>query len=143
MGHMGAREAIDRLAVAVERVVDVEHHPPGDWLESWGWWCIFGCNVILHHLPQEELPRPMAIFSNKANEIAERLDNWSLRERAFSMELARRDLTGDDPWILDMEDIRSLVGTMGRFPTFRDRGYRILKSARLLIPEGGPRCAGA
>ncbi|MGA1266196.1 MAG: hypothetical protein ACO32J_03325 [Phycisphaerales bacterium] len=143
MGHMAAREAIERLSVAVERVVDVEHHPPGDWLESWGWWCIFGCNVILHHLPEEELPRPMAIFSNKANEIAERLDNWSLRERAFSMELARRDLAGDDPWILDMEDIRSLVGTMGRFTTFRDRGYRILKSARLLIPEGGPRCAGA
>jgi hypothetical protein len=78
----------------------------------------------------------MAICTNKAFEIAERLDNWSIRERAFTMERFRRERvteeTGFEPdWLLDAEDVRLLAGTMGRFPSFRDTGWRILESARI------------
>jgi hypothetical protein len=140
LGHVPPMEALESLQVALDRVVDVQAQTPGDWLESWGWWCIFGCNVVLRHLGEDERSRPMAIFTNKAIEIADRLDNWSLRERAFSMDLFRHDQEPDSPWSLDEEEIRGVIGTMGRFPAFRDRGYRILRQARLVLLEGGPRC---
>jgi hypothetical protein len=139
LDRISAQESIDRLQVALDRVVDVGNHPPGDWLESWGWWCIFGCNATLRHAEGPARERAMAIFTNKAMEIADRLDNWSLRERAFSMEVARREQCDEAPWVLDQEEVRQLVGTMGRFPAFRDRGYRILRDARLLLGEGGTR----
>jgi hypothetical protein len=139
LGHVSPHEAIDRLQVALDRVVDVERHPPGDWLESWGWWCIFGCNTVLRHDEARPVERMMAIFTNKAMEIADRLDNWSLRERAFSMEVARREHGDGSTWVLDQDEVRQLVGTMGRFPAFRDRGFRILRSARLMLGEGGSR----
>jgi len=139
LGRLAGAEAVERLQVALDRVVDVSSHPPGDWLESWGWWCIFGCNATLRHIEGPTRERSMAIFTNKAMEIADRLDNWSLRERAFSMEVTRRDQCEETPWVLDQEEVRQLVGTMGRFPAFRDRGYRILRSARLLLGEGGTR----
>ncbi|MFM7809210.1 MAG: hypothetical protein ACKPEA_14980, partial [Planctomycetota bacterium] len=140
LGRLSAGDAIDRLHVALDRVIDVQAHHPGDGLESWGWWCIFGGNVVSRHLQGDEVSRPMAIFSNKALEIADRLDNWSLRERAFTMDLFRHDREPDMPWTLDEEEIRGVIGTMGRFPAFRDRGYRILREARLMLVEGGPRC---
>jgi hypothetical protein len=41
--------------------------------------------------------------------------------------------TGFDPeWVLDAEDIRTIAGTMGRFPSFRDTGWRILSQARIV-----------
>ena len=72
-------------------------------------------------------------------EIADRLGNWSLRERAFSLEHDRRTRlersTGFDPeWVLDEEDVRTIAGTMGRFPSFRDTCWRILSQARILEP---------
>ncbi|MFM7809446.1 MAG: hypothetical protein ACKPEA_16190, partial [Planctomycetota bacterium] len=143
IGHLSGAEAIDRLQVALDRVIDVARHQPGDWLESWGWWCIFGCNATLRHAEPEQVARLMAIFTNKAMEIADRLDNWSLRERAFAMEVSRRATEPDEPWVLDHEEVRQLVGTMGRFPAFRDTGYRILRDARLLLSEGGSRWLGA
>jgi hypothetical protein len=81
--------------------------------------------------------RAMAIFTNKAIEIADRLGNWSLRERAFSLEQMRRERleksTGfEAEWILDEEDVRTIAGTMGRFPSFRETGWRILADARIV-----------
>ena len=143
IGHLSGAEAIDRLQVALDRVIDVERHPPGDWLESWGWWCIFGCNATLRHADASQTARLMAIFTNKAMEIADRLDNWSLRERAFAMEVSRRAAEPEEPWVLDHEEVKQLVGTMGRFPAFRDTGYRILRDARLMLSEGGSRWLGA
>ena len=32
---------------------------------------------------------------------------------------------------VETEDVRLLAGTMGRFPSFRDTGWRILESARI------------
>jgi hypothetical protein len=137
IGHLPGIEAVERLQVALDRVIDVASHPRGDWLESWGWWCIYGCNATLRHMPAEHVSMSMAIFTNKAVEIADRLDNWSLRERAFSLEQARRDRlqksTGfDAEWVLDEDEVRTITGTMGRFPSFRETGWKILTEARIV-----------
>ncbi|NCF40944.1 MAG: hypothetical protein GWP75_12595 [Planctomycetia bacterium] len=131
------KEAIDRILAGIERVVDPESASlSGDLLESWGWWSIFGCNIALRHLDQATMHRPMAILTNKATEIANVLGNWALRERAFTLENFRRqriaDLTGMQPdWFLDEEEIRTISGTMGRFPGFREVGWRILDAAHI------------
>lgn len=117
---------------------DIAEARPGDWLESWGWWCIFACNVILRSISDEqELQHLMAIFTNKADEIAEALDSWTIRERVFTMEHTRWEravgCTGFQiPHTVDKEDIRVITGTMARFPAFRETGWHILRSARLV-----------
>jgi hypothetical protein len=137
MGVVEPREAIDRILAGIERVIDpATASLPGDLLESWGWWSIFGCNIALRHLDQATMHRPMAILTNKATEIANVLGNWALRERAFTLENFRRqriaDLTGMQPdWFLDEEEIRTISGTMGRFPGFREVGWRILDAAHI------------
>jgi tetratricopeptide (TPR) repeat protein len=138
-----AGEALEELAGGLDAVIDPEQCPPGDWLESFGWWCIFGCNIALRHLDDErQLQHYMAIFTNKADEIADRMNNWSLRERVFTMQYAshRRflDWTGRMLSLtLDNDDVRALVGTMGRFPTFRDTGWKLLQTARVVRDDGG------
>lgn len=129
-------ETAGEVVAKLGEVTDPDSFPAGDALESYGWWAIVGCNVALRHLGGHDLHRTMAICTNKAFEIAERLDNWSIRERAFTMERFRRErvteATGFEPdWLLDAEDVRLLAGTMGRFPTFRDTGWRILEIARI------------
>lgn len=130
-------EAVKQLAAGLDEVIDPDAMPVGDQLESWGWWAIFGANVSLRHLEGDLKHRQMAVFTNKAIEIGERLGNWAMRERAFTLEHFRRqqaDLTGveEDPWPLDEEDIRVITGTMGRFPAFREVGWEILRNARVL-----------
>jgi hypothetical protein len=137
---LGERDPADAVATIVEALGNAEDPataPPGDWLESWGWWAIFGCNVALRHLEDPAFHRAMAIFTNKAVEIADRLGNWSLRERAFTLDHVRRlrlaRTSGfDAEWVLDEEDVRTIAGTMGRFPSFRDVGWRILSEAKLV-----------
>lgn len=137
LGTMDPQSAVDALAQGLEQVVEVASYPPGDWLESYGWWSVFGCNIALRGSSGPELQRAMAVFSNKASEIAERLENWAMRERAFTFEHLRRqrqfDAVGSaDRWLLDDEDIRIVTGTMGRFPAFRETGWRILEGAQAL-----------
>ena len=137
-GRRDPEQALSKLAHGLEAVIDPEAYPPGDWLESYGWWCIFGCNVVLRSLRDErEIQRHMAVFTNKADEIAERMNNWSLRERVFTMQYLSHerfvDWTGRMVALcLDDDDVRDLVGAMGRFPAFRETGWRLLKSARVL-----------
>jgi hypothetical protein len=137
LGRLEPSTAIQHITRELEQVVDpCDGSLSGDILESWGWWSIFGCNIALRHLDQTEVHRPMAILTNKAGEIADALGNWSLRERAFTLENYRRqriaDLTGLEPdWFLDEEEIRTISGTMGRFPGFRDVGWRILDAAHI------------
>lgn len=119
-------------------LVEIDPSGSGDWLESYGWWCIFGCNVALRAVGDpKELQRWMALFTNKADEIAERLDNWSLRERVLAMDFARRERLNDwtgvgEEYTLDADDVRLISGAMGRFPSFQQIGWRILESAKVL-----------
>ena len=137
LGVMDPLRAAEALSAGLDQVVDVVNYPPGDWLESYGWWAIFGCNVVLRGLSGPEMHRHMAVFSNKTAEIAERMENWSMRERAFTFEHLRRQRMNESlgyatDWLLDDDDIRTVTGTMGRFPSFRETGWRILESARSL-----------
>jgi hypothetical protein len=79
----------------------------------------------------------VAIFTNKGYEIAEKLDNWALREKLFTLEFLQRqrlnDLVGSPlEWTIDGEEVRTIVGAMGRVPTFRQTGWDILNSARVV-----------
>ena len=137
LGVMDPLRAAEALSAGLDQVIDVVNYPPGDWLESYGWWAIFGCNVVLRGLSGPEMHRHMAVFSNKTAEIAERMENWSMRERAFTFEHLRRQRMNESlgyatEWLLDDDDIRTVTGTMGRFPSFRETGWRILESARSL-----------
>jgi hypothetical protein len=134
-------EVLDQFADPLDQLVDPNDFPAGDWLESYAWWCIFGCNVALRHLDDpRELQHRMAIFTNKADEIAECMRNWAIRERVFTMEYARRqrfvDWTGvEADWAIDSDDVRVITGTMGRFPAFRGTAWRILRTAKVV--KGG------
>jgi len=138
LGRTSASDAADRLWKGLDAVVDPSTHPRGDWLESWGWWAVFGLNIVTNHLQGDQRDRLAAVFSTKAHEIADRLENWAIRERAFTLEHDWRlnprgtDVSGNRQWILDRDDIRSLLGTMGRFSWFRHTGWRILESARVV-----------
>ena len=129
-----AGDAVERILGGLDAIVDPASVPSGEWLESWGWWCVFGANICLEHLAEDRADQPLAILTNKAHEIASRLDNWALRERAFTLEHACERMSPSRSMALgtslvDSEDIGLLVGTMGRFPTFRATGWRILESA--------------
>ncbi|NOG53032.1 MAG: hypothetical protein HND57_01650 [Planctomycetes bacterium] len=137
LSEVSADDALHMIIEQLEAVTDPEDWPAGEVLESYGWSCVFGCNIALRHLPEESQQRPMAILTNKAYEISDRLENWSLRERALVMESFRRqrlaDWTGvNEEWMLDEQEVRIVTGTMARFPSFRRTGWRILNSARLV-----------
>lgn len=104
--------------------------------ESLGWCCLIASRVVLQFNERiANSDRVLAILTNKADEVAERLGHWALRERLFTVEHLHRVLaarSGEAPpaWNLDDDDVRTLMGTMGRFPHFRRLGWRILRAVR-------------
>jgi len=138
LNEMTPLDAVKKLADGLDAVVDPSAHPRGDGLESWGWWAVFGLNISVRELSGDERDHYAAIFSTKAHEIADRLSNWAIRERVFSLEHDWRGNRVENEAgpmasvVMDREDLRTLVGTMGRFPWFRRTGWRILASARLV-----------
>ncbi len=141
---LGTRQAFDALleiSSRLDEVRDLSGGLAGPRLESYGWWCIFGCNIALRHLTDErQLHQFMAVLTNKADEIANIADNWSMRERVFSMQYTRWERaagsTGFEiPCVIDHDDVRVITGTMARFPTFRRTGWRILQTAQII--DGG------
>ncbi len=132
--------ALEEIGTMLSDVVDTDDHPRGDWLESYGWWSIFGCNIALRHIDDErDLQRFMALFTNKADEIAQRLDHWAMRERVFTLQYAGHQRfigwTGREaPYTIDNEDVPLITGTMGRFPQFRPVGWQMLHTACVVQP---------
>jgi hypothetical protein len=138
LGQIDVREALARIVDIINTVIDPSKFDKGDWLESYGWWCIVGCNLTLRHITDErDTQRYMAMFTNKADEIADRLNHWSMRERVFSMQFEGRQRlvgwTGQEiPIVIDNEDVRLITGTMGRFPQFRKTGWSILNYGNII-----------
>lgn len=138
-GTTTAKSAVSDVLKELERATDLDTVPAGDWLESYGWWSIFGCHIAIRGVADAaELDRLMAIFTNKAYEIAERLQNWTLRERVFTFDHLWRTQHSEgralqSGVLLDREDVQILAGTMGRFPGFRAVGWEMLRQTR---PEG-------
>lgn len=133
LGTRDAQSAIDELWKGLSPVLEPEEWPVGNWLESYGWWCVFGCRVAVRHLSEVEMQQPMAQFTIKGYEIADRLNDWALRERIFTLEhMGRMALAGCTgtrlPWPLDNEEKQLVIGTMGRFPGFFRTGRMILNA---------------
>jgi hypothetical protein len=136
--ELGARSAAE---VIEELLAGAQREGPGaalagDRLESCGWWCVFGCNVAMRHLSGKALQQALHSFTTRGAAIAERLGNWALRERLCSLEFARRELAHElvgTPleWTIHEKEVSVIVGAMGRFPSFRSTGWRILNSATL------------
>jgi hypothetical protein len=139
LDQRSASDAIRAFSDAVETIDPGAEGLAGDRLESWGWWCIFGCNTSLRHLDGSELQRAVKRFSHVGYAIARRLDNWAMRERLYTLEFEQRrrlEMLAGVPidWTLRTEGIREIVGTMGRFPRFRETGWRILRAATVAEP---------
>jgi hypothetical protein len=141
LGRLDPRQATAAVIDSMSQVIDLDNQSTGDLLESYGWWCIFGCNIAMRHISDErELHRLIALFTNKADEIADRLDNWAMRERVFSIQFdGHRRFVGwtgrDTPLTIDSDDIRMITGTMGRFPQFRETGWSLLESASVITED--------
>jgi len=137
-GEDRAGEAVETIVDGLENAVDLDRLGPEETIEAHGWWCVFGCNLALRGMAGERQERCLAILTNKAFEIADRIEHWSIRERAFTFEHFRRqriDETAEpaaEEWVLDEEDLGHVLGTMGRFPAFRPVGWRILESSGLV-----------
>jgi len=136
LGRKSAHEALAVIDGEIDADLVKQTSLFGDQLESCGWWCIFGCNIAIRHLKGRDQQQRMATLINRGNEIANRLNNWSMHERLFTMEFAQRqqldDLAGFSvDWAIDEDVIKLLVGTMGRFPSFRSTGWKILKSTTI------------
>lgn len=131
-GCRAPEEALREFEAGLDGIVDPAA-VRGDLLESWGWWCVSGLSLALRHLSGDDRQRAAAIFSNKAFELAEATGSWPLRERAFCLGhlLSQVEAPGaraaDVAPTLDEEDLRVLVGTMGRFPRFRPTGWAIME----------------
>lgn len=137
LGTRSAESAVEELVDGLGTVIDASDGLVGDRLESYGWWCVFGCEVALRHMGGRDLAQAVAIFTNKGYEIADRLDNWAMRERLFTLEYVHRHRAAeegdpDSDWSIDQEEVKVIVGTMGRFPMFRSTGWRILQTATVV-----------
>ncbi|HMN95072.1 MAG TPA: hypothetical protein PKC43_13985 [Phycisphaerales bacterium] len=148
LGQESPVRAVEVILGRLDDVVDPGALDPQWLLEAYGWWCIFGANIVLRHVSDEDrAERLLGVLTNKADEIASLIGNWALRERVWTLELRRRELLADrredgtipgsEPWVLDIDDVRSLAGTMARFPVFRETGWQVLRKARLV--KGGER----
>ncbi|HMN95109.1 MAG TPA: hypothetical protein PKC43_01970 [Phycisphaerales bacterium] len=135
LGEMGAQEFVDSVVALLDDSPDVTTLDSIA-AESLGWCCVFASRTIVAEPERIDSPdRALAILTNKVDEIAERLGHWALRERLFTIEhlhrvQSLRDRGESPPWNLDDQDVRVLMGTMGRFPKFRRVGWRILREVR-------------
>ena len=137
LGRRDAARTIREMLESTSAALEAEDQPVGDWLESWGWWCIFGSNMALRHLRGAEAQQTTKRFLALGLEAAERLDNWAMRERVFTLQLAlHQTLVGttgfDIPFVMPGSQRRSVFGAIGRIPRFRDDGWQILETAQFV-----------
>lgn len=136
----GRRSAVEAVTAVMSKLDEADDVPAGDLLESYGWWCLFGANIAFRHLEGREQQRAIAVFTNKGLEIANRLNNWVIRERVLNMEYrvyqALRDKANADlDFVIDEEDLRLITGAVGQFPLFRRLGWQIIKTAKVVESE--------
>jgi len=133
LGEVTPESAIGDLLAGLD--ADTESQAvPDACLEAIGWSCIVGSQLVLRFVEDPSLAdRQLAIFTNKADDIARRTGNWALRERIWMLEYRKAEKGAPldfSATVLDPEDLRDLTGTMGRFPAFREVGWSLLRGAR-------------
>ncbi|MCA9294061.1 MAG: hypothetical protein KDA20_09635 [Phycisphaerales bacterium] len=137
LGKRNAANTIHEMLESTTAALGAEQPPVGDWLESWGWWSIFGSNMALRHLKGAEAQQVTKRFLNHGLVVAEQLDHWAMRERIFTLQLALHETlvgsTGFEiPFVLPGSQRRSVFGTIGRIPRFREQGWQILETAQFV-----------
>ena len=137
LGRRSANEAVETLRDGLPASLEPEVCPPGDWLESYGWWCVFGTELAIRHLSLGEMQRAVAVFTSKLSEIADKMNNWAFREFSLTMKYTAHkkleEQTGAEfPEFIDAEELRRIFGTMGRFPRFRPLGWEILQNVKVV-----------
>ncbi len=137
LGFRPAEQAIEAFLDGARNARTEDELIVGDWLESYGWWCIFGSNLALRHLSGADLQRSVREFTDNALRIADRLDNWAMRERVFTLQFALHRVLAESSgleldYTIDAEDQGLITATMGRFPTFRAVGWQILETAKVV-----------
>ena len=130
------RETVDEVLRTVATVTDPASWPRGVALEDFGWWCVRGARIALCYLSDSERDRDLKMLLDRGLGIADRLDNWLLRERLFSIWQAycesRRRSDGGVELEFDRRQLRLITGTIARFPAFRQVGLKMLRDAKLL-----------
>lgn len=140
-GDLEGAAVVSELIHRVEAALSTDPWPKGDWLESWGWTCIFGTNIALRSLDGPELQAAMKSLLGSALDVAESLDNWAMRERVYSMQLSLHNTLSERTGLsldmnIDPADQTLIVATMSRFPAFQRTGWTILENARCTGDSG-------
>lgn len=130
-------QAVAEIVAAVEGLGQEGEWPAGDWLESYGWWCDFGVNIALRRLSGREMQHSVAVLGEKLLEIARRLKNWALIERAVSIHYSLHQQVVEStgvrlPYTVDSQDLKLIAGVMGRFPQFRRTGWAMLEDVSVI-----------
>ncbi|MCA9309566.1 MAG: hypothetical protein KDA21_00030 [Phycisphaerales bacterium] len=137
--ELGRRDATEAIDAFNNRLNEVENPASwaGDWIESFGWWAIFACNVIRRHVQGEARQDAIRTFTCRALNFADIRDNWAIRERAFSIQYAELEKVGqfstpsqDQP--IDHVDQALIAAMISRFPTFRPVGWKILDATHVV-----------
>lgn len=141
-GDLDSIEAVDGIIERVETALASNDRPRGDWLESWGWNCIFATNIAMRSLQGAALQTRMKLLLEHTLDIADSLDHWAMRERAYSMQLSlHRTLTEQTGLELalniDEMDQTLIAATMARFPAFQQTGWSMLEAANGSSGSGG------
>lgn len=134
-GDRDGEEVVSEFLDRVETALATDPWPKGDWLESWGWTCIFGTNIAIRSLDGPALQAAIKSLLGSALDIAESMDHWAMRERVYSMQLSLHNILTERTGLaldmnLDEADQTLIVATMSRFPAFQRTGWTILETAR-------------
>lgn len=141
-GDTDSADAVDRILERVDLALSAAEQPRGDWLESWGWNCIFATNIAMRSLQGAALQTRMKPLLEYTLDIAESLDHWAMRERAYSMQLCLHRTLSEQTGLelvlnIDEMDQTLIAATMARFPAFQQTGWSMLESASSQGRSGG------
>jgi hypothetical protein len=143
LGERKPYDAVEEvLALAGSREDGAWSNLTGDELESIGWRCVFASNIALRHVTGRDLQSAMRLLTETALDAADRLDNWAMRERVFTIQLnlhrTLSDTTGLElPLTIDSHERTLITQAMGRFPGFREAGWDLLSRATVVERKGG------
>ncbi len=133
-GELDGPSTVDAMIARVESALDAKVLPRGDVMESLGWTCVFATNIAMRTMDGSDLQAAMKTLLGHTLDIADNLDHWAMRERAFSMQMSLHRLLSERTGLelelsIDETDRTLISATMARFPAFQQTGWAMLESA--------------
>lgn len=83
-------------------------------LEAIGWWAIAGASIASRHLQKVDRDRSVAVFAEKALEVADHCNNKCMRDRVLAIQCSTPWALGDQ-YQLDIEDRHLIIAHMSCF----------------------------